>query len=391
MEEFFYDDEGNLRVKRVIGIIFTLAVIISGFLLYDGIWENNKASTYQVKQAVYSGELTVKNTAGVYIKWFGDITTYKKVSSLDFEEENIKVRFNDGSEAGIKGKITFRLPTNIEQQKKLHIEYHDFDNVVKNLIRPNVEESLKQAATLMTAEESYSTGRANFISAAEQQVKQGIFKTISKESDSDDGTVRRTIRIAMSENGQPIIQKPTILKEYGIEITQFTVSDFEFDEVVKNLIAEKKKKEQEQVVSRSEAEKAKQEAITERERGEARIAKQRADSEVIKTAAVIEAQKKAEVAKLEAEQAKYEAQKIREQGAAEAYANELKVKAGLTPLEKAQIEKETAIGVAAEMAKIQFPQSMIIAGGGKDGSFNPVEALGFEALLNASRKMANQQ
>lgn len=388
---FFVNDDDEIRWKRVFGALTTVGMIILGYLFYDGLYAINKASNYQVLQHPISGELTVKNQAGFYWTNFGHITTYRKVSSLDFDEENIKVRFNDGSEAGIKGKVTFRLPANTDLQKKLHIEYHDFNNVVQNLIKPNVEESLKQAATLMTAEESYSSGRTNFISAAEQQLKQGIFKTISKESDEEDGTVKRTIRIALDNNGDPIIQKPTLLKEYGIEITQFTVSDFEFDDVVKNLIAEKKKKEQEQVVSRSEAEKAKQEAITERERGEARIAKQRADSEVIKTAAVIEAQKKAEVAKLEAEQAKYEAQKIREQGAAEAYANELKVKAGLTPLEKAQIEKETAIGVAAEMAKIQFPQSMIIAGGSKDGSFNPVEALGFEALLNASRKMANQK
>ncbi len=386
-EDFFYDEDGNIRMKRVIGVIVTLAFIIASFLLFDGVWENNKASNYQIKQAAVSGNLSVKNDAGVYVKWFGDITTYRKVSSLDFEEENIKVRFNDGSEAGIKGKVTFRLPTNPDLQKKLHIEYHDFDNVVKNLIKPNVEESLKQAATLMTAEESYSSGRTNFISAAEQQAKLGIFKTISKESDSEDGTVKRTIRVAFDSNGNPIIQKPTMLKEYGIEITQFTVSDFEFDDVVKNLIAEKKKKEQEQVVSRSEAEKAKQEAITEKERGEARIAKQRADSEVIKTAAVIEAQKKAEVAKLEAEQAKYEAQKIREQGAAEAYANELKVKAGLTPLEKAQIEKETKIGIAQALSKVQFPSSMVISGGSNSGT-NPFDAVGLQSLYELSEKMS---
>mgnify|MGYP003561736858 FL=1 len=48
------------------------------------------------------------------------------------------------------------------------------------------------------------------------------------------------------------------------------------------------------------------------------------------------------------------------------------VQAGLTPQERAQIEKETAIGVAAELSRIQFPQTMII-GDSKGGT--PLESL----------------
>lgn len=58
---------------------------------------------------------------------------------------------------------------------------------------------------------------------------------------------------------------------------------------------------------------------------------------------------------------------------AESYKNKKLVLAGLTPQEKAQIEKETAIGVAAELSQIQFPQTMII--GGSEGGSTPLESL----------------
>jgi hypothetical protein len=44
----------------------------------------------------------------------------------------------------------------------------------------------------------------------------------------------------------------------------------------------------------------------------------------------------------------------------------LKVAAGLTPQERAQIQKETAIGVAEKLSDMKLPQ-VYIEGGGKEG------------------------
>ncbi|HUV84335.1 MAG TPA: hypothetical protein VMV86_01420, partial [Methanosarcinales archaeon] len=68
----------------------------------------------------------------------------------------------------------------------------------------------------------------------------------------------------------------------------------------------------------------------------------------------------------------------------------LKVQAGLTPLERAKIDKETSIGVAAELAKVKFPNSMVIVGGsgGAGGKVNPFEAVGLESFYNLSQKMS---
>ena len=76
-------------------------------------------------------------------------------------------------------------------------------------------------------------------------------------------------------------------------------------------------------------------------------------------------------------------------GRAEAEVNKLKVAAGLTPLERATIAKETAIGVAAELSKVQFPSTLIL-GGGNGSATNPFDAIGIESYMRISDKMAKQ-
>ncbi len=67
------------------------------------------------------------------------------------------------------------------------------------------------------------------------------------------------------------------------------------------------------------------------------------------------------------------------------------VAAGLSPLEKATIEKETAIGVARELAKVTMPQLMVIGGNEKGGSVDPFTAVGLESFININKKFANQK
>jgi len=382
-------------LKEVMLVSGVAGAIILGICSAQ-LFETNTFGNYQVKQAAVSGEITVKNDAGLYWQGFGSITTYPISEDVDFETENLEVRFNDGSVAKVKGTVKFRLPSNPEKQKELHRDYATYENVERDLIIRNVGEALSNTATFMVAEDSYAAGRAVFSDLAMQQLKEGIFKTSTKTVDviDTDGTKfkKKEIRIVYDAEGKPEIQKESTLKYYGIEVVQFVVNDFKYDEKIEDLIARKKDAEQNKVVAMANAEKAKQDAITAEEQGKARVAEAKAKAEVEKITAVVEAQKKAEVAKLEAEQAKYEAQKIAEKGKAEAEVAKQKVIAGLTPLEKATIEKETQIGVAAELAKVKFPETMVISGGnGISGGANPFDAVGLKALYDLSKQMSNDK
>ncbi len=380
--------------KELMLVIGVLCAIVLGICSAQ-LFETNTFGNYQVKQAAVTGEITVKNDAGLYWQGFGSITTYPVSEDVDFETENLEVRFNDGSVAKVKGTVKFRLPSNPDKQKELHRDYATYENVERDLIIRNVGEALSNTATFMVAEDSYAAGRAVFSDLAMQQLKEGIFKTSTKTVDviDTDGTKfkKKEISIVYDENGNPEIQKESTLKYYGIEVVQFVVNDFKYDEKIEDLIARKKDAEQNKVVAMANAEKAKQDAITAEEQGKARVAEAKAKAEVEKITAVVEAQKKAEVAKLEAEQAKYEAQKIAEKGRAEAEVARQKVNAGLTPLEKATIEKETQIGVAAELAKVKFPETMVISGGnGNSGGANPFDAVGLKALYDLSKEMSSK-
>lgn len=379
--------------KELMLVIGVFCAIILGICSAQ-LFETNQFGNYQIKQAAVTGDITVKNDAGLYWQGFGSITTYPVSEDVDFETENLEVRFNDGSVAKVKGTVKFRLPSNPDKQKELHRDYATYENVERDLIIRNVGEALSNTATFMVAEDSYAAGRAVFSDLAMQQLKEGIFKTSTKTVDviDTDGTKfkKKEISIVYDENGNPEIQKESTLKYYGVEVVQFVVNDFKYDEKIEDLIARKKDAEQNKVVAMANAEKAKQDAITAEEQGKARVAEAKAKAEVEKITAVVEAQKKAEVAKLEAEQAKYEAQKIAEKGRAEAEVARQKVNAGLTPLEKATIEKETQIGVAAELAKVKFPQTMVISGGSGNGGTNPFDAVGLKALYDLSNQISNQ-
>lgn len=372
--------------------IFGLIAVVVLVWLSGSLFETNKFGNYQIKQAAMTGTISVRNEPGFYWQGGGSIVTYPVSEDVNFETENLKVRFNDGSVASVVGTVKFKLPTDPEKQKELHRDYGNYDNVEKNLIVRNVSEALSNTATYMVAEDSYASGRAVFSDLAMQQLKDGIFKTSTKtvEVIDTDGTKfkKKEIRVVYDENGNPVIQKPSLLKHYGIEILQFVVNDFEYDEKIKDLIARKKDAEQNKVVAMANAEKAKQDAITAEEQGKARVAEARANAEVEKITAVVEAQKKAEVAELEAKQAKFEAQKIAEKGKAEAEVARQKVAAGLTPLEKATLEKETAIGVAQQLANVKFPDTMVISGG-SDGKANPWDAVGLNQMMEITAKIKN--
>lgn len=379
--------------KKEFSLLLLGTLIILGVVLSGSIFETNTFGNYQIKQAAITGNVTVRNEPGVYLQWFGNIYTYPISEDFDFEDAGITVRFNDGSVAAVKGTVKFRLSLKPEVQKELHRDYASFKNVLIDLIQKNVQESLSNTATLMKAEDSYSSRRAEFSNIAKQQLEQGIFQTKTEIIDSTDesGTKfkDKLIEIVYNKDGNPVIQKPSLLKHYDIEILQFVISDFIYDEKINELIAKKKEAEQIKVVAVATAEKAKQNALTAAAEGSAAIAKAKAEAEVQKMTEVVEAQKRAEVAKLEAQRATYEAQKIKAEGEAQAYAARLKVQAGLTPLEKATIEKETKIGIAAELAKVKFPERMIVAGGNGNGhSPNPFDAVGLKALYELSEQMS---
>lgn len=388
----------------VIGGVILLLLITSTF---RNLFVTNDQGYYQIKQAALTGQTTVHSESGTYARLFGEITSYH-VSDMYYFSKNdndggnnslsepIDIRFNDGGTAKVSGGIKFRLPSDQEHQLLLHRDFRNYDRVKHDLIRQTVAEALMQTATLMKAEESYSTRRSEFTSLVEDQVKNGIYETEAKEykvKDADGNEfIEHDVKVKKDASGQPIVRKVSPLKMYNVDIVQFVIKDLDFDKTIDNLIQKKKEAEQMKVVARANAEKAKQDAITAREQGNASIAVEKATQEVEKIKAVTIAQKEFEVSQLNRKQAEQDAQSEIVKGKALAEVSRLKVQAGLTPLEKATIAKDTAIGVAHELAGVQLPSMMILGGSNKGGgALNPFDAVGLESFMRISKGVAEDR
>lgn len=391
----------KLQLSGALGVI----ALVIGLMTFS----INDAGYIQIVQH-FNGSMAVQTTPGPFFDLGADNHEYQISDMFYFskhEEEGgdgleaqpIEVRFTDGGKAKYSGSIKYRLPTSKEKLLKIHGEFKSYETLQSDLVRQIVTEALIQTATLMKAEESYSSRRSEFTELAEGQIQYGIYATKSREvkTKNQDGKVEieKLVEVVLDSTGAPVVRKPSPFKDYGIQILQFVIKDIDYDDDIDASIAVKKRNEQERMVSKSEAEKAKQKAITEKAQGDARIAKAKADEEVKKIAEVTQAEKNAkvagiqakqkyEVAKYEALQAKEVAKKIIEEGRAEAEANRLKVKAGLTPQEKAEWEYKTAVGVAEKLSNVAVPD-FVVSGG--DGGANPMNAIGVNMLLDIQKRM----
>lgn len=387
------------------GIIVTVALVV--FVLFagiDNIWETNDAGNYHIKQSAYYGEMSVINQPGVFTKAFGDVFNYRLSDMYYFSKHDldggagaaagpIKVRFNDGSIAEVSGSIKFKLSQNPKNQLELHEEFRGYGAVQQDMVRQVVSEALKQTATLMKAEESYSTRRSEFTAVAERQINEGIFETVSDEFETEDAEgnkfIERSVKLKIDEAGNTVVRKPSPFIRYEIATLQFVIKDIDFDDDINNLITQKKKAEQAKIVAKAQAEEAKQDAITAEAKGAARIATALAEEEEAKIRATTQAKKDFEVAQYNKKKAKEDADAELISRRADAEANKLLVQAGLTPRERAEFQMKTAIGVAGEMAKIELPKMMIF-GGGKGSPLNPFEAVGLESFHNLTQRLSNE-
>jgi len=234
-----------MKMKKMIGIIVVIAILGAiGFTFSSYLVSTNKAGYYQVMQAAVTGKITVHDKPGMYGKFFGTITTYQ-ISDMNYFSKSdleggtgegaapIKVRFNDGGTADISGSIKFRLSLKEENQLLLHQDFKSYDKIQSDLIRQVITEALMQTATLMKAEESYSTRRSEFTAMAEEQIRRGIFETVAGEHiyTNLEGKefIERTVKVKYDDSGKAIVRKVSPFVRYNIEILQFVIKDIEID------------------------------------------------------------------------------------------------------------------------------------------------------------------
>lgn len=415
-----YNDEDNKETKSggfgkkllIIGAIIVLIVTIS---LSKYIVDTVEFGTFHIKQAAITGEMSVISEPGMYDQMFGGITVYDQAGMLYFSHEDLDggdgaetqplgVTFMGNSTADVSGVLKYRLGTNPTQRLELHRMYGSDYTILTDLIRTTVAEALKVTGPMYRAEDARIARRGEFAKTVLAMIENGTYQTATiQDTTIQNGkpVILEKQILVLDDNGKPVLEKESPLKKYGITVEQFSIKKYKFDPKTDTLMMKKKDAEQTMVVSKAKADKAKQDAITAVEEGKAKIAKAEAEELEAKIREVTQAQKEKEVGvlkaekerdieKLNADKAKEIAKRIIAEGRAQAEANRLKVKAGLTPQERAEWKYKTETKVAEYkwegISKVKFPETMVIGGDGKGQKVDPFMAMGLESLSNIKSK-----
>jgi hypothetical protein len=171
-----------------------------------------------------------------------------------------------------------------------------------------------------------------------------------------------------------------------LKVSQLAIADLKYESATNNQIARQREADMDIITAKAEAAKAIQQTIKIEEEGKQKAALAKWEQEAVKAAEVTRAQQAYEVAALAAKEAVEVAKKVKAEGEAEAYRQKKLVEAGLSPKERAEIDKETKIGVAEALSKIQLPK--IVMTGGDGGNNAAMDAMGLKMMTDLVDKMS---
>jgi hypothetical protein len=367
------DENGNKSLSKFAKTsIWMFAAAIVLLMAWNGLTDTNEAGYISIRQFPVTGDLLVMHDEGMYFRAFGTVWKYKRAGTFSFGESTgdsassgaIKVRFNDGGTADLYGNVRFRLPANNEvAMLNIHREYRSYEHLANTLIKRLASETLLLTASLMSAEDSYSGRRAEFMRLALDQLQNGNYQTESEEVEVIDTMTNekkrvRLVKIKYEDDGVTPLRRENPLEAFNIEITQFILDrDFGYEAGVLEQIENQRTNYMKTVAAKAEATRSAQDAITAEAKGKADVAKAKYEKEVIKQAAIVEAEKEKETALIQAakekEKALIDAAKQKEVAAVEK--------------EKAEIEAQKRLEVAKldRAAAEETKQEQILIGEGE--------------------------
>lgn len=398
----------NSSILHLFGYKSGLMVIISSivlFVLSSSMFYAERGVYYEVisptgsKSAIFDEgyhlviPFTVINpwTANIDVK-AGDV---KKMSDeIEGKMLPVSITFIDQVGAMVSGAYRFTLPRDEKIFLDMAVKYRSISNLTDNTLIPTISEQAKLTAKMYTAQDYISGSSQSFRQTFEEHLKTGTYvveKTENKDTSwteitnkSDrrikDISIRYTVEKILDENGLPK-RIPNEISASGIIVSQVIIEDVDVDADYKErLIAQKAESATRQLEQQKiETAKIAQQRIKaegERDKESERVNQEKNQvKELIAIETKLKQEKtNLELAKIQLETEKTNAQKKKVSADAQYYENAKMVSAGLTPLDKAKLENERVIGIAAENAKIKFPEIMIINGGNTNNT-SPLESL----------------
>ncbi len=358
-------------------------------------------------------------TSGIKLRWFATIQEWQKeidikvvgdgeptegiegviADKVTFELRGPKektevipgigITFIDRVGAAVRVSVRMKMPEDPERFRLVAESFRIPANLIYNTLIPTIKEQISNTGYMYAAQDYISGAATDFRQAVDDQLKYGGYSTERKEfNDTIYSAIQvpgpRVIKeintrykiIRKMDNNGKLIRIPHEITKNNIIVTQVIVDEVYPEpafkqrlEAQRDISAQKRiemekietaKAEQQRIIAEGERDKAKERVDKEKEQVGQLIA--------IETQLKQESTKK-QLAEISLQTARLESDQMLVRERAQAEANRLKVAAGLTPQEKAQIQKDIAVGVSQNLANMKLPQ-VYIDGSGKDGKSN---------------------
>jgi hypothetical protein len=216
-------------IKIVVISIIGIAILSSTCNMFESL----DVHKVMVIQSPLAGNLTWHTSAGVKWQGWGKVTKYDKRSIYKF---SIPVRFNDAGHATMTGSVQFEFPLDVEHLNKIQSKFGNEEAVKTQLIQTVVNKCLYMTGPMMSSRESYAEKRSYLINYVEDQIQNGIYKTIARDTTIHDvisGTEKSVTVIEIAQkNGLPERQEAAVLKEFGIKTFNFSIEKLDYDATV---------------------------------------------------------------------------------------------------------------------------------------------------------------
>jgi hypothetical protein len=398
--------------KMILGCIAIIIALVFVFTL-GKLGEDVKNNQIVVNQYPFTGKMEFWTTPGFRWQMYGKTTEYYKTNQVWFNEIEqddagdlsidgkrnpaFPITYSDKGKGFVVGSVRVELPVERELLNRIQSHYGSEYRLIEELVKPTLGKVILACGPLMTSLESVAEKRTDLIAYATDQLNNGVYATKVKTIEVINQITNEKQKLNVAEiisdekaSGGFKRQEVSPFSYYGLKVSQLAIADLKYEKATNSQISKQREADMEIITAKAEAAKAIQKTIQIEEEGKQSAAKSKWEQEAIKAKAVTGAQQAFEVAELQAKEAVEIAKKVRAEGEAKAAANRALVSAGLTPLERATIEKETKIGVAEALSKLQLPK-VVSAGSAGNGQASAMDAMGLKMMIDIVDKVSSSK
>ncbi len=443
MTNFGVGSSGRVNLMGKLAIAGGALLLLTFVMLLVGGFGYNSADQYQIVQSV-SGNVTVRDRAGWYPKYFATVTNYPRAMHEEFtgeggenpdsDDESIRITFNDGGTAWISTMVRFSNPQTEDMRFKAHRQFSGRVANIADSINAHLINCAKAAGPLMTSTEHHTARKAEYTQIVDDMMRNGLYKMRSVEVNSgnvdaegmelvtDEIKVYRT-EIIKDGDGQPVIAQVSPLKEYGIRVLQFSITQTNYDKKTREKFDAKKDSFLKAEQAKAERQQEIEQRLMVQAKGLRELAEVEAEANKLAMTATVDAERVADVARIEAEQkvvvaeqskieaetrasqqvsvallelevAKTEALSAEQQASAiktlaSAEQERIKLAGAITERERvlAEIAATRDAKVAEQLAKIKTPSTLIVGSEGSNGGGSGSAVM--QHLVNMALMQAN--